>query len=74
MASYPGVVNITKDLKGCKNNTVCDAFRINPISKTAISPKINVTGNGNIVQHEASLLKTSEEQIFYMQQRDISEA
>ncbi|MDR2603675.1 MAG: Fe-S cluster assembly protein SufB [Puniceicoccales bacterium] len=74
MASYRGVVNIAKDLKGCKNNTVCDALLINPTSKTATFPKINVTGNKNVVQHEASVSKISEEQIFYMQQRGIPEA
>ncbi|MDR1457712.1 MAG: Fe-S cluster assembly protein SufB [Puniceicoccales bacterium] len=74
MASYRGVVNISKDLKDCKNNTVCDALLINPTSKTATFPKINVTGNGNVVQHEASVSKISEEQIFYMQQRGIPEA
>ncbi|MDR1173437.1 MAG: Fe-S cluster assembly protein SufB [Puniceicoccales bacterium] len=73
MASYRGVVNISKDLKGCKNNTVCDALLINPTSKTATFPKINVSGNKNVVQHEASVSKISEEQIFYMQQRGISE-
>ncbi|MDR1528548.1 MAG: Fe-S cluster assembly protein SufB [Puniceicoccales bacterium] len=73
MASYRGVVNISKDLKDCKNNTVCDALLINPTSKTATFPKINVTGNKNIVQHEASVSKISEEQIFYMQQRGIPE-
>ncbi|MDR2432264.1 MAG: Fe-S cluster assembly protein SufB [Puniceicoccales bacterium] len=74
MASYRGVVNISKNLKGCKNNTVCDALLINPTSKTATFPKINVTGNKNVVQHEASVSKISEEQIFYMQQRGIPEA
>ncbi|MDR0742401.1 MAG: Fe-S cluster assembly protein SufB [Puniceicoccales bacterium] len=74
MASYRGVVNISKNLKGCKNNTVCDALLINPTSKTATFPKINVSGNKNIVQHEASVSKISEEQIFYMQQRGIPEA
>ncbi|MDR2628746.1 MAG: Fe-S cluster assembly protein SufB [Puniceicoccales bacterium] len=74
MASYRGVVNISKDLKGCKNNTVCDALLINPTSKTATFPKINVSGNKNVVQHEASVSKISEEQIFYMQQRGIPEA
>ncbi|MDR2779399.1 MAG: Fe-S cluster assembly protein SufB [Puniceicoccales bacterium] len=73
-ASYRGVVNIAKGLKGCKNNTVCDALLINPTSKTMTFPKINVTGNKNIVQHEASVSKISEEQIFYMQQRGIPES
>ncbi|MDR1401995.1 MAG: Fe-S cluster assembly protein SufB [Puniceicoccales bacterium] len=74
MASYRGIVSIPNHLKGCKNNTRCDALLVNPTSRTATFPKISVAGNENIVQHEASVSRVSEEQIFYMQQRGIPEA
>ncbi|MDR2737410.1 MAG: Fe-S cluster assembly protein SufB [Puniceicoccales bacterium] len=74
MASYRGLVSVSKNLSGCKNNTRCDALLINPTSKTATFPKINVCGNGNVAQHEASVSKVSEEQIFYMRQRGIPES
>jgi Fe-S cluster assembly protein SufB len=73
-ATYRGLVHIPKHLKGCKNNTECDALLINSNSRTDTYPAITVRGSGNSVQHEASVSQVSAEQIFYMQQRGLSEA
>jgi len=72
-ATYRGQVHIPKHLKGCKNNTECDALLINSTSRTDTYPAITVRGSGNSVQHEASVSQVSAEQIFYMQQRGLSE-
>jgi Fe-S cluster assembly protein SufB len=72
-SSYRGFVNIPKHLKNCKNNTECDALLINSNSRTDTYPAISVRGDGNSVQHEASVSKVSAEQIFYMMQRGLSE-
>ena len=72
-SSYRGLVHMPKNLKNCKNNTECDALLINPESRTDTYPAINVQGENNFVQHEASVSKVSAEQIFYMQQRGLSE-
>ena len=73
-ATYRGLVHIPKHLKGCKNNTECDALLINTDSRTDTYPAITVRGTGNTTQHEASVSQISAEQIFYMQQRGLSEA
>jgi Fe-S cluster assembly protein SufB len=73
-ATYRGLVHVPKHLKGCKNNTECDALLINSSSRTDTYPAISVRGTGNAVQHEASVSQVSAEQIFYMQQRGLSEA
>ncbi|MEM0966001.1 MAG: Fe-S cluster assembly protein SufB [Verrucomicrobiota bacterium] len=72
-ATYRGLVQMPEHLKGCKNNTECDALLINTNSRTDTYPAINVQGEGNSVQHEASVSKVSAEQIFYMMQRGLSE-
>lgn len=72
-STYRGQVSIPKHLKGCKNNTECDALLINTNSRTDTYPAINVRGNQNATQHEASVSKVSAEQIFYMQQRGLNE-
>ena len=72
-ATYRGVVHIPKGLKGCKNNTECDALLINTNSRTDTYPAITVRGDRHAVQHEASVSKVSAEQIFYMQQRGLTE-
>ena len=73
-SSYRGLVQIPGHLKNCKNNTECDALLINSESQTDTYPAIAVKGDDNSVQHEASVSKVSAEQIFYMQQRGLSEA
>jgi len=73
-ATYRGLVHIPRHLKKCKNNTECDALLINSNSRTDTYPAITVRGQGNACQHEASVSQISEEQIFYMQQRGLSEA
>jgi Fe-S cluster assembly protein SufB len=73
-ATYRGLVHVPKHLKNCKNNTECDALLINATSRTDTYPAITVRGTGNSVQHEASVSQVSSDQIFYMQQRGLSEA
>src|SRR5438270_654011 len=50
------------------------ALLINSTSRTDTYPAITVRGTGNAVQHEASVSQVSAEQIFYMQQRGLTEA
>jgi Fe-S cluster assembly protein SufB len=73
-ATYRGLVHVPKHLKGCKNNTECDALLINSTARTDTYPAITVRGTGNACQHEASVSQISAEQIFYMQQRGLTEA
>ena len=73
-STYRGQVHMPKHLKSCKNNTECDALLINTNSRTDTYPAITTRGEGNTVQHEASVSKVSAEQIFYMMQRGLSEA
>src|SRR5829696_3653129 len=73
-ATYRGLVHVPRHLKGCKNNTECDALLINSESRTDTYPAITVRGTGNAVQHEASVSQVSEEQIFYMMSRGLTEA
>ena len=72
-STYRGQVHIPKHLKGCKNNTECDALLINSNSRTDTYPAITVRGNQHATQHEASVSQVSEDQIFYMKQRGLSE-
>ena len=72
-STYRGQVHIPKHLKGCKNNTECDALLINSNSRTDTYPAISVKGNQHVTQHEASVSQVSEEMLFYMQQRGLSE-
>jgi Fe-S cluster assembly protein SufB len=72
-STYRGLVHIPRHLQGCKNNTECDALLINTHSRTDTYPAITVRGDANSTQHEASVSKVSEEMIFYMQSRGLTE-
>ena len=71
-STYRGQVHIPKNLKGCKNNTECDALLINTNSRTDTYPAITVRGNQHVTQHEASVSQVSDEMLFYMEQRESS--
>lgn len=71
-ASYRGQVTVPRHLKGCRNNTECDALLLHADSRTDTYPAITVKGNGSAVQHEATVSRISEEMLFYLQQRGIS--
>lgn len=72
-STYRGLVDVSRR-KGCKNNTECDALLINTNSRTDTYPSVVTKGDTNAVQHEASVTQISAEQIFYMQQRGLTEA
>ena len=73
-ASYRGLVHMSGSAKNCRNKTECDALLINSNSRTDTYPAIVCSGSTNSVQHEASVSKLDEEQIFYMRQRGLGEA
>ncbi|MDE6431987.1 MAG: Fe-S cluster assembly protein SufB [Opitutales bacterium] len=73
VATYHGLVRCTKGTTKCKNKTCCDALLLNSDSCTATYPKIFTDGNGNTIEHEASVSRITDEQIFYMMQRGIPE-
>ena len=71
--STRGHVHIPKHLKGCKNNTECDALLINSKSRTDTYPHITIRGRQHATQHEASVSQVSEERIF-VETKELSEA
>jgi Fe-S cluster assembly protein SufB len=73
-AGFRGWVDIPATVKGCRNHTECDALLLDGASRTDTYPAIQVRGNDNIAQHEASVSRLDAEQIFYMRQRGLREA
>jgi len=71
-AGYRGWVDMPATVRGCRNHTECDALLLDASSRTYTYPAIQVRGRNNIAQHEASVSRLDEEQIFYMRQRGLS--
>nr|QYB18898.1 iron-sulfur cluster formation ABC transporter [Climaconeis sp.] len=70
--SYRGLVNITSKALGSKNYSQCDSLLIGNLSNANTFPFIIIENSTAKIEHEASISKIGEEQIFYFLQRGIS--
>ncbi|MDR2677392.1 MAG: Fe-S cluster assembly protein SufB [Puniceicoccales bacterium] len=73
IAAYRGFTQAMKGAKNCKNYTRCDALMIHPESVSKTSPTLDVRGDLSRVQHEATVSRVSDEQLFYLRQRGLGE-
>jgi len=71
--SYRGLVKIMPKAEGARNYTQCDSMLIGGKSEANTFPYIEVMNNTAQVEHEATTSKISEDQLFYLQQRGISQ-
>ena len=73
-ASYRGLVKVNRGAEGCKSNVVCDALILDPESRSDTYPYIECEEDDVSLEHEASVSKIAEEQLFYLMSRGLSEA
>jgi Fe-S cluster assembly protein SufB len=73
-ASYRGLVKVQNGATRCKSNVVCDALILDPVSRSDTYPYIEVDEDDVAIEHEASVSKIAEEQLFYLMSRGLSEA
>jgi Fe-S cluster assembly protein SufB len=73
-SSYRGLVKVQKDAINCRSNVVCDALILDPASRSDTYPYIEVEEQNVAIEHEASVSKIAEEQLFYLMSRGLSEA
>jgi len=71
--SYRGLVKVMPKAEGARNYTQCDSMLIGGKSEANTFPYIEVMNATARVEHEATTSKISEEQLFYLQQRGISQ-
>ncbi len=71
--SYRGLVKINKQATGCKSSVVCDALILDPESRSDTYPYIEIDEKDVVIEHEASVSKIAEEQLFYLMSRGMSE-
>ena len=69
--SYRGLVKISPKAEGARNFSQCDSLLIGDNSKANTFPYIEVKNSTTQVEHEASVSKIGEEQLFYFLQRGI---
>jgi len=73
-ASYRGLVRAYKGAHGIKSNVVCDALILDEQSRSDTYPVMEIEEQDASISHEATVSKVSDEQLFYLQSRGISEA
>jgi len=71
--SYRGLVRIGKDAEGARNYTQCDSLLLGKTCGAHTFPYVEVKNASAIVEHEATTSKIGDDQLFYCQQRGISE-
>lgn len=71
--SYRGLVNVGPHAHGSKNTVICDALLLDPLSRSDTYPTDRIFNSDVEVQHEATVSKIGEEQLFYLMSRGMKE-
>ncbi len=70
---YRGLVKVVNSADNAKNFTKCDNLVVGDNASSLALPDIINMNQSAVVEHEASVSSVSEEQLFFMMQRGISE-
>ena len=73
VASYRGLLHISKDAANVKSTVRCDALLLDEHAKTNTYPYMQVYRDDASITHEATVGKIGEEQLFYLMSRGMSE-
>ena len=68
---YRGLVKIGEKAKNSRSKVECDTLLIDDISTSDTIPTNIVNNNSSIIEHEASVSKISEEELFYLMSRGL---
>lgn len=72
-SSYRGLVKVTKGAKNAKVKVVCDALIMDDKSQTNTYPYNEIYEKLSRVEHEASVSRMSENQLYYLMSHGLSE-
>jgi len=70
--SYRGFVHMKKGAIGARSKVVCDALLLDEHSRSDTYPRMDIRETQSIMEHEASVSKISDEQLFYVTSRGVS--
>lgn len=72
VSNYRGTVRIKKDAINSKSHVECDTLILDDFSYSDTIPKNECYNNSSFLEHEASVSKIDEEQLYYLMSRGIS--
>ncbi|EHR60879.1 Fe-S cluster assembly protein SufB [Saccharomonospora cyanea] len=71
--SYRGLVKVAKRAYNSKSSVVCDALLVDTISRSDTYPYVDIRNDDVSMGHEATVSKVSEDQLFYLMSRGLTE-
>jgi Fe-S cluster assembly protein SufB len=71
--SYRGLVQVNEGAHASRSTVKCDALLVDRISRSDTYPYVDVREDDVSMGHEATVSKVSEEQLFYLMSRGLSE-
>jgi hypothetical protein len=71
--SYRGLVNVGPNAHHSQNTVICDALLLDPQSRSDTYPTDKIFNSQVTVQHEATVSKIGDDQLFYLMSRGVSE-
>ncbi|MER2223560.1 MAG: SufD family Fe-S cluster assembly protein, partial [Rhodococcus sp. (in: high G+C Gram-positive bacteria)] len=72
-ASYRGLVQVNKGAHGSKSTVKCDALLVDQISRSDTYPYVDIREDDVTMGHEATVSKVSDDQLFYLMSRGLTE-
>lgn len=72
-ANFRGTVRMHKEAQGAKSHIECDTLILDNISRSDTYPKNEILNEDSFIEHEATVSKINEEQLFYLMSRGLSE-
>ncbi|MEV0246570.1 Fe-S cluster assembly protein SufB [Nocardia sp. NPDC050712] len=72
-ASYRGLIQINKGAYGSKSTVKCDALLVDTVSRSDTYPYVDIREDDVTMGHEATVSKVSEDQLFYLMSRGLTE-
>ena len=71
--SYRGLVEVHKRAHHAKATAMCDALLVDKISRTDTYPYVDIRADDAELGHEATVSKVSEDQLFYLMSRGLTQ-
>ena len=70
--SYRGLLHVIPSAKNVKSKVVCDALLLDETSRSDTYPTMKIHSQDVQIEHEATVSKIGEEQLFYLQSRGLT--
>lgn len=72
-SSYRGLVKVAKNASSCTVKVECDALLLDKKSRSDTYPTMHIANKNVRIEHEATVSKVSEEQLYYLMSRGLTQ-